>query len=212
MRKFQSATVVFGLVFISGLSACYGDITYNMVNDPVNQNGYNLSGTIVSDGTIGALTAIDIVSWQFTITGHGATFQATSPPSPAEEYTASPASRPPTPLSKCLEPSTSSTSAPATGCTGIPRGRSYYGEATRQDIWVTSGQGSGLPRGRSPQPRQSPSPHPSFWRGLGRSSDSPTDGAAATEHSGGRRSTYAVRAGWPLGITPHRSQLSEELL
>ena len=51
-----------------------GNITYSLVNDPVDQNGFNLSGTIVTDGTIGALAPSDFVSWQYTITWAGVPF------------------------------------------------------------------------------------------------------------------------------------------
>jgi hypothetical protein len=71
MPRLLSAMVVLGLVFMSAGSALAGDITYTMVNDTVDQNGYSLTGTIVTDGTIGALAYTDIVSWQFTITGPG---------------------------------------------------------------------------------------------------------------------------------------------
>jgi hypothetical protein len=139
---FQSATVVLGLVFISGLSACFGDITYNMVNDPVDQNGYNLSGTIVSDGTIGALTGIDILSWEFTITGHGGTFQATSPPFPGGGVGITDV----TATNIALQVSgflTLFDFGTGDGLQWDPAGSLYVGEATRQDIWVTSGQGFG---------------------------------------------------------------------
>ena len=75
MRRILAALGVLTLAFLAGgISVRAGDVTYNMVNDPVDQNGYELSGTIVTDGTIGALTSSDVVSWQFTITGPGGPF------------------------------------------------------------------------------------------------------------------------------------------
>jgi hypothetical protein len=55
------------------------NITYNLVNYPTEQNGWNLSGQITTDGATGALTASDIVSWNFTAsTVGGATYSASS--------------------------------------------------------------------------------------------------------------------------------------
>jgi hypothetical protein len=47
-------------------------ITYQLNNYPAYQNGWLLSGYITTDGTIGTITAADIVSWQWTVT-QGAT-------------------------------------------------------------------------------------------------------------------------------------------
>jgi hypothetical protein len=75
MRSILAALGVLTLAFLAGgISVRAGDVTYNMVNDPVDQNGYTLSGTIVTDGTIGELNTGNIVSWQFTFTGPGGTF------------------------------------------------------------------------------------------------------------------------------------------
>jgi PEP-CTERM motif len=75
MRRILAALGVLTLAFLAGgISVRAGDVTYNMVNDPVDQNGFELSGTIVTDGNIGALTSSDVVSWQFTITGPGGPF------------------------------------------------------------------------------------------------------------------------------------------
>jgi hypothetical protein len=38
------------------------------VNDAVDQDGYVLSGTVTTDGTIGALSPSDITAWSFAIT------------------------------------------------------------------------------------------------------------------------------------------------
>ena len=64
MRRFLSAVAVLALFFVSGGSIVAGDITYSIVNDPIDQNGYTLSGTITTDGTIGALAPSDFLSWQ----------------------------------------------------------------------------------------------------------------------------------------------------
>ncbi len=73
MRRFATALAVLTLVTMNGAAATRADLTYNIVNDLADQAGYSLAGTITTDGTIGALTAADFVSWQFTITSiaHG---------------------------------------------------------------------------------------------------------------------------------------------
>jgi PEP-CTERM motif len=93
MRRILAALGALTLAFLAGgISVRAGDVTYNMVNDSVDQNGYGISGTIVTDGTIGALTASDVVSWQFTITGPGGPFSnsgiGTSPGNVIEGLTA----------------------------------------------------------------------------------------------------------------------------
>jgi hypothetical protein len=42
-------------------------LTYRFVNDTIDQDGYSLSGTITTDGTLGALKVIDIKAWSFSI-------------------------------------------------------------------------------------------------------------------------------------------------
>jgi hypothetical protein len=49
-------------------SARGGEITYDLINIPADQQGWNLSGTITTDGKLGALTSSDIRSWTVTIT------------------------------------------------------------------------------------------------------------------------------------------------
>ena len=56
-------------VLIFAVPVARGNITYNIVNDLPDQNGYSLSGTIVTDGTMGAISSSDVVSWQYEITG-----------------------------------------------------------------------------------------------------------------------------------------------
>ena len=48
-------------------------ITYNIQNYASLQNGYTLSGTITTDGTIGTLVASNITSFSFTISNAGGT-------------------------------------------------------------------------------------------------------------------------------------------
>jgi len=54
------------------------DLIYNIQNYPSDQNGHTLSGTITTDGTIGTLTASNIVSWVVTFDGTD-TFRSTDP-------------------------------------------------------------------------------------------------------------------------------------
>ena len=46
-----------------------GTITYDLQNFPALQNGYTLSGSITTDGTIGTLSNSDVVAWSFSVTG-----------------------------------------------------------------------------------------------------------------------------------------------
>jgi hypothetical protein len=46
-----------------------GSIVYEIQNYAALQNGYTLSGTITTDGTIGTLTSADITAWSFSVTG-----------------------------------------------------------------------------------------------------------------------------------------------
>jgi PEP-CTERM motif len=50
-----------------------GTITYSIQNYPADQNDASLSGTITTDGTIGALASSDILSWSWTVTPAGGT-------------------------------------------------------------------------------------------------------------------------------------------
>ncbi len=45
-----------------------GDITYNLVNYQSYQEGWTLSGSITTDGTLGILTERNIISWTWTVT------------------------------------------------------------------------------------------------------------------------------------------------
>ena len=58
-----------------------GDITYNIQSYDSLQNGFTLSGTITTDGTLGVLASSDIASWTFTITkgSFSSTMNSTDP-------------------------------------------------------------------------------------------------------------------------------------
>jgi hypothetical protein len=58
-----------------------GSITYSIQNYPADQNGFTLSGEIVTDGKIGDLSPSDITSWTYTITSATTsnTFSGTGP-------------------------------------------------------------------------------------------------------------------------------------
>jgi hypothetical protein len=52
-------------------SIAKADLAYSIVNYPADQSGATVSGTIVTDGATGALSASDILSWSWTITPSG---------------------------------------------------------------------------------------------------------------------------------------------
>lgn len=58
-----------------------GSTTYDIVNYPDYQDGWNLSGTITTDGIIGLLQSSDITSWTWTVTmsGSSQTYRSTDP-------------------------------------------------------------------------------------------------------------------------------------
>src|SRR5271166_5415027 len=58
-----------------------GSMTYDIVNHPDYQDGWNLSGTITTDGIIGLLQSSDITSWTWTVTmsGSSQTYRSTDP-------------------------------------------------------------------------------------------------------------------------------------
>jgi hypothetical protein len=58
---------------LGGAGSAKADITYSIANYPADQNGASLSGTIVTDGATGSLSASDILSWSWTITPAGGT-------------------------------------------------------------------------------------------------------------------------------------------
>jgi hypothetical protein len=44
-----------------------GNITYNLVNYPADQDGFSLSGQITTDGMVGTLSGTDVQSWSVTL-------------------------------------------------------------------------------------------------------------------------------------------------
>jgi hypothetical protein len=55
-----------------------GSILYEIQNYADLQNGYTISGTITTDGTLGTLVTADITAWSYTITGAGGGYTVTS--------------------------------------------------------------------------------------------------------------------------------------
>ena len=49
------------------------DVIYNVIDYPTLQNGYTVTGTITTDGTIGAIGPNDITNWDVTISLNGVT-------------------------------------------------------------------------------------------------------------------------------------------
>ena len=45
------------------------DLTYHLVDFPDQQNGHGLSGSITTDGTLGVLSASNILDWTWSISG-----------------------------------------------------------------------------------------------------------------------------------------------
>jgi fibronectin-binding autotransporter adhesin len=76
------AHVLFSVVVLATVSnASAGDITYNIVNYPVNEvdntgGTDTVSGTIITDGTIGPLTASNMVGGSLTVSGLAGTFSS----------------------------------------------------------------------------------------------------------------------------------------
>ena len=68
MKKLNllAAITVACSALISGLQAA--PITYSLVNNAALQNGYTLSGSITTDGTIGVLSDSNITGWAWTVT------------------------------------------------------------------------------------------------------------------------------------------------
>jgi hypothetical protein len=73
---FFSTLTLIALTYASTSHAA--SITYDLVNYPALQNGYTLSGTITTDGTIGTLTSSNILAWQYTAANGVSTFHAAS--------------------------------------------------------------------------------------------------------------------------------------
>ncbi len=71
MHRFtQQAVLLFTLLTLPP-AVLAGSTTYNILNHPDYQNGWTLSGTITTDGTIGLLQSSDITSWTWTVTKPG---------------------------------------------------------------------------------------------------------------------------------------------
>jgi len=69
-RCTQQAVMLFTLLTLPP-AVLAGSTTYNLVNHPDYQDGWTLSGTITTDGTIGLLQSSDITSWTWTVTKPG---------------------------------------------------------------------------------------------------------------------------------------------
>ncbi len=68
MHRFtQQAVMLFTLLTLPP-AVLAGSTTYHIQNYPDLQNGWTLSGTITTDGTIGTIQPVDILSWTWTIT------------------------------------------------------------------------------------------------------------------------------------------------
>jgi len=65
LKFFLAATAICSAL-LSGLQAA--PITYALVNNAAYQDGYTLSGSITTDGTLGDITMSGITSWNWTIT------------------------------------------------------------------------------------------------------------------------------------------------
>ena len=62
------------LLAVCGASALQaGAVVYNIVDYPGLENGWTVSGTITTDGTIGTLSASNITAWSWTLTNGGTT-------------------------------------------------------------------------------------------------------------------------------------------
>jgi len=65
MKRFSFALAL----VLAATGGAKASSTYNIVNDPLDQNGYTLSGTITTDGTLGVLTNANITAWSYTVSG-----------------------------------------------------------------------------------------------------------------------------------------------
>jgi hypothetical protein len=68
-RALLAALLSLSLACCSATNCMGGSIVYNIQNYAYLQNGFTLSGTITTDGTIGTLTSADITAWSFSVTG-----------------------------------------------------------------------------------------------------------------------------------------------
>jgi len=67
MRKIKSTLGILIALLVFPPLVPAANIIYNIKNRPGVQNGWTLTGTIVTDGTIGAIKSTDIVSWTYTL-------------------------------------------------------------------------------------------------------------------------------------------------
>jgi hypothetical protein len=77
MKRFVIAGWLAVLLFALP-SGAFANITYNLNSFAADQNGYSLSGSITTDGTIGVLKKMDIVAWTWTVTNGSTTYSASS--------------------------------------------------------------------------------------------------------------------------------------
>jgi hypothetical protein len=67
LRRSIKASVVLLLLLAVPCAVSAGNITYTIIDYPKMQNGWTLSGSITTNGTIGPLGVNDILSWSFMI-------------------------------------------------------------------------------------------------------------------------------------------------
>src|SRR5579862_2389918 len=72
------AALALVLSFADDARAGLMPITYTFANYPSAQNGYTLTGTITTDGTIGNLSSADITAWFFSATNGSTSLSITS--------------------------------------------------------------------------------------------------------------------------------------
>jgi hypothetical protein len=85
-RALLAALLALSLTCCSATNCMGGSIVYNIQNYADLQNGYTLSGTITTDGTIGTLTSTDMIAWSFSVTGP-TSYQLTSQTAGASVFT-----------------------------------------------------------------------------------------------------------------------------
>ena len=67
MHNFLKATSLLLITAVSYSGAQAGSITYQINDYPAVENGFKISGSITTDGTIGALSQSDITAWTWTL-------------------------------------------------------------------------------------------------------------------------------------------------
>jgi len=68
-RALLAALLGLSLTCCSATNCMGGSIVYQIQIYADLQNGYTLSGTITTDGTIGTLTSADVTAWSFSVSG-----------------------------------------------------------------------------------------------------------------------------------------------